>query len=1013
MYISRVELENIKSYESADYHFERGITAISGPNGAGKTTIIEAIAYALFDSIEYSKADFLKRGTKKGSVRVTFVSSVDAREYTVYRDTANGFYVYDPITRMRVVEQKNQVLKWIGEHLGVDAGVDLNTLFSSTIGVPQGTFTVDFAESPQKRKTGFDKVLRVEEYSSAAEKLRLLIKLLEEKGGGLREEMARLEGEIAKLDEIMAEDVRLENTIKQLQNEKTATETELLQIRAEVERLDSLKQRLEMLNAESISSAIRLQELQKKRHGALQLVEQSRRADEMVRNSQAGFALYGQATSKLTALEPQIQQRDDLRSKERQKDRQKIKVEALLQTKQELLDALAAEKAEAERLQPFVKEQLELEKRQLELEKRLTELTILARKAAKDEQELHLLREEYQEIKQKIQEAESLKDLAESVDGLEEQRKQCEEALREVQVTLEGLRIKRIEQQRLKDNLAKLKGEIKTLASGLADLALIQQRAELLGELEANDTTLSRSVIELRLQITREQQFVAEVQNGLCPLLSQRCLNMKEGQTLDAHFKVQLADETKRLRQLESKQTENTERLSESRIASRKLSGLLEQGVSLERRKQEFDLEKRNLMKLEKEIDRLASGEAQLETLLEKRSTLLSKLQTAQSARISYKGLEPLRNHLHKLKEDGQERRNAFHLLQAELAEKPELDNNVQEIATHLMTLADPKSRFYTIEKDLAKEPGLQADLAALSKEAKSLQTEIDLILNELNGFAELDETLFRLREQREVNSGHYQLYIEHQPIAALLQIREEEWTELDKELQQQESKLLEINEIIAVTSLDYDAALLITLKEKLEWLIGKSSALGSELTLARKRSQEVKEVIEKLLEVREQIVALQREKSTQEQLTETSDFMRDLLKKAGPFITEAHLQSISMEANQLYRDVTGNPIVSLRWDLGYEIIIEEDGHERPFISLSGGEKMSAALSVRLALLKELSDIRIAFFDEPTANMDEERRRNLAQQIGAIKDFNQLFVVSHDDTFEGFTDRVINVSREA
>jgi exonuclease SbcC len=98
---------------------------------------------------------------------------------------------------------------------------------------------------------------------------------------------------------------------------------------------------------------------------------------------------------------------------------------------------------------------------------------------------------------------------------------------------------------------------------------------------------------------------------------------------------------------------------------------------------------------------------------------------------------------------------------------------------------------------------------------------------------------------------------------------------------------------------------------------------------------------------------------------------------------------------------------------MGYEIMLEEDGHERSFASLSGGEQMAAALSVRLALLKELSDLRIAFFDEPTTNMDEERRRNLAQQIGRIKDFDQLFVISHDDAFEGFTDRVVSVKGSA
>jgi exonuclease SbcC len=74
---------------------------------------------------------------------------------------------------------------------------------------------------------------------------------------------------------------------------------------------------------------------------------------------------------------------------------------------------------------------------------------------------------------------------------------------------------------------------------------------------------------------------------------------------------------------------------------------------------------------------------------------------------------------------------------------------------------------------------------------------------------------------------------------------------------------------------------------------------------------------------------------------------------------------------------------------------------------------MVAALSVRLALLKQLSDIRIAFFDEPTVNMDAERRENLARQIGQVRHFNQLFVISHDDTFEEAVDHVLVLTGEA
>ena len=147
--------------------------------------------------------------------------------------------------------------------------------------------------------------------------------------------------------------------------------------------------------------------------------------------------------------------------------------------------------------------------------------------------------------------------------------------------------------------------------------------------------------------------------------------------------------------------------------------------------------------------------------------------------------------------------------------------------------------------------------------------------------------------------------------------------------------------------------------------------------------------------------------------LDEATEFMRDILKKAGPEVTRSYVAHISVEANQFFREITGDAGRTLRWSSDYEIMLEEDGHERSFVNLSGGEQMVAALSVRLALLKQLSDIRIAFFDEPTVNMDAERRENLARQIGQVRHFNQLFVISHDDTFEEAVDHVLVLTGEA
>ena len=73
---------------------------------------------------------------------------------------------------------------------------------------------------------------------------------------------------------------------------------------------------------------------------------------------------------------------------------------------------------------------------------------------------------------------------------------------------------------------------------------------------------------------------------------------------------------------------------------------------------------------------------------------------------------------------------------------------------------------------------------------------------------------------------------------------------------------------------------------------------------------------------------------------------------------------------------------------------------------------MLAALSVRLAVLRLLTTIKFAFFDEPTMNLDEGKRVNLADQIQKLHDLNQLFIISHDDTFQAASDHIIHFEKD-
>lgn len=138
---------------------------------------------------------------------------------------------------------------------------------------------------------------------------------------------------------------------------------------------------------------------------------------------------------------------------------------------------------------------------------------------------------------------------------------------------------------------------------------------------------------------------------------------------------------------------------------------------------------------------------------------------------------------------------------------------------------------------------------------------------------------------------------------------------------------------------------------------------------------------------------------------------MRELIRQAGPYIAETVSRQVSEGARQIFSDLMQDYSRHLAWTQDYGITLEVDGHLRQFEQLSGGEQMSAALSVRLALLREMSSIDVAFFDEPTANLDEARREALARQILQVRGFQQIIVISHDDTFEQATQNLLRVQR--
>jgi exonuclease SbcC len=313
MHITRIELENIKSHAASAFDFERGTTAITGENGAGKTTLIEAVAWTLFDLLDYKKEDFVRRGAKKGSVRVTFESNLDERLYTVYRDTGTGYNVYDPGLKLRIADKREEVVRFLWQHLGVEPGTDLDSLFRRAIGVPQGTFTAIFLETPAERKKAFDKLLKVEEYRRGAEELLKTARYVDQQTATVREKIARSEGEIARIDAVEKEHKEFLVEVSDLTADLARVERETTGKQSKVETLD----RAETALREAKAAADRVQNEQTKLSLDLKLKEdqlaQARAAASKVADVRKDFEKHAAAVLRLKELERERGKREDLR----------------------------------------------------------------------------------------------------------------------------------------------------------------------------------------------------------------------------------------------------------------------------------------------------------------------------------------------------------------------------------------------------------------------------------------------------------------------------------------------------------------------------------------------------------------------------------------------------------------------------------------------------------------------------------------------------------------------------
>lgn len=364
------------------------------------------------------------------------------------------------------------------------------------------------------------------------------------------------------------------------------------------------------------------------------------------------------------------------------------------------------------------------------------------------------------------------------------------------------------------------------------------------------------------------------------------------------------------------------------------------------------------------------------------------------------------------LEDDIQSQKTEVTRLLAQATELEDAPAHVADLQQRIAELGDPRSDYQRQQFQAVRRSETEAKLTQVRAEAASLEDRITQLTRELQPYTEVESALDTAKATRDANAKAYQQYLSHSNAAQSLEERQAKAESLAAQItlrrQQHQEREAQVREIEA----DYSEETYITLEAECNRLNSEQTTLNERLRLQHEQLISVEEEVQMLRSTEAILEQARAEQTRQEALEQTVGFVRSTLREAGPYITRARVQIISQEANQIFSEILNNYAMRLEWHEDYEIAVESMGRQRTFRQLSGGEQMSAALAIRLALLKQMTGIDIAFFDEPTSNMDAERRDNLADQMMNIRGFSQLFVISHDDTFERSTQNVIRIYKD-
>ena len=899
--LTHLKLENIRSYRTADIQFREGVNTIVGRNGAGKSTILQAIGYALFDSLEGRKPDFVREGSSSGSIAVGLAKDGEGSSYEVVRELRKSgsadWFVFD-LARDVEVCRGSQDVRFFVQDL-CNTRIDLELLCTGVIGIQQGEFARPFRLTRALRQAHFSPLLEVEKYKEAFTRLG--------QANGPKGVIGNKINELA--TEIARWEVRLENR-EALELEQQALSLTLASLAEEVE---TIRHRLRMLaeTSKEFELAKRKLDEAKDRHGRAQhelkaICQQLRNANEELRRSadalriveanRGGHNQYLETQEKLDQLTHGLKTMRDLsRRKDLLDERRGACRDQLAQTCSQLrhLDELLNRQS---LLTDAALQYETLDRERIALEHRVGSMTDLRQAGSLAQDQVSHRQSHVEELTL----------------GLDSRRR----TLAEVQ-------------------------ELEEARGGLAEKARrLQQQSELAGH------RLAQIHRQLSMLKAPDEQVAEPVH--LCPVCNQP---IEEALWLDLVAEAEAEEQD-----LQGQVSRLTRKLADNQQDAR----------------------------------RVKTGLDRLRTTMAGMPDETELLQAQSDLKMAWREL---------------------HRAEAQLTEHEEQEQQLQAIKAELTNLGDDWAAYRDNQRQIDTRSEIEAETTKLEANIASFDADLQSLETELAPWSGLEEREASLTVTLDKTRQAYEDVLKNERAAAQKPARETRHCELKAQAEAQTSHLAAAASELDRCAFAYDeqvhgAHLAEVRQQELD-----ARDRRTRLEEAHQRLGALDAHLEELKTLDDRLAAKRAEHAAWEQRESDLEAMRRAIRDMQPLMTRILNQRISRGANTIHQELTNSAATELTWDETFAITLRVLGRERAFSQLSGGEQMTAALAVNLAMLQELSTVGFAFFDEPTTNLDEDRRTELATRLNTTRQVPQLIVISHDDTFEARVDHVIRVAK--